>query len=97
MKISTENFLLIEIFNWFRKNISKSSNYFNKGMLFAEIYFSSNFFVWKKRKNFNKTIFSNISKQIGKNLIISIGRGYLVPSRKMFKLGTYKSFLKSYE
>ena len=44
--------LFIEIFNCFRENISKLSNYFHIGTFFAKVYFSSKFFVRKKKKNF---------------------------------------------
>ena len=39
-------------------------------------------------KNINKTIFSNISKQVGENLIMSSDEGYLATLRKIFQLGT---------
>ena len=40
-------------------------------------------FFGKIGKKFNKIIFFNISIQIGKNLIIPSGKGYLVTSRKI--------------
>ena len=70
IKISTKS-SFFKIFNSFRENISKSSNYFNKETFFARIYFSSKFF-------FNQSI------QVGKNLIMSSGREYFVTSRKFF-------------
>ena len=39
-------------------------------------------------KNFNKTIFFNSYKQVGENLIMPSGGGYLVTSIKIFKLCT---------
>ena len=45
-------------------------------------------FFGKIGKNFNKTIFLKISKQVEINLIEPSGRKYLVTSRKFFKLAT---------
>ena len=51
-------------------------------------YFHGHFFHKNGNKFEQKTIFSNISKQVGENLIILSGGGYLVTSRKIFQLGT---------
>ena len=57
-------------------------------VLFGVSTFQSKFFARIKENNFNKTIFSNISKQTGENPIMPSGGGYLVTSRNFFKLGT---------
>ena len=74
--------------------ISKSSNYINKRTFLAKIYFSSKFFVWNKGENFNETIFSNISIQVEKNLVMPSGREYLLTSRKIFNCVFKKIFKK---
>ena len=38
IKISKKKTIFIEIFNWFRENFSKLSNYYNKGTFFSEIF-----------------------------------------------------------
>ena len=47
-----------------------------------------------------KSIFhrsAKMTEQLGKNVIIPSGGKSLITSRKIFQLGTYKSFLKSWE
>ena len=39
-------------------------------------------------ENFDKTISFNISKQVGENLIMPSGGGFLVTLREIFQLGT---------
>ena len=53
----------------------KLSKYFNEQTFFAKINFSSKFafFFRNKGKNFYKTIFSKISKQVDENLIMPSG------------------------
>ena len=46
--------------------------------------FHQNFLFKKGGKILTKQFFSNISVRVGKNLIMSIGSGYLVTSRKFF-------------
>ena len=55
-----------------------------------------NFFKQKLEKILTK-FFSNISIQVGKNLITPSGREYLVTSKKKCLIGYLKELLESYE
>ena len=76
---------------------NRVTTYFNKGAFLPKFIFLRNFVFEKRGRILTEQFFFNVSKQVGENLIVPSGWGYHVTSRKFFKLGTWKSFLKSYE
>ena len=79
-----KKYSFIKIVTRFRYISSKSIEYFHKKSFLLKFSFPWEIFFRKLGKNVNKTIFFNIYKRVGKNLIMPSDEGYLVTSRKIF-------------